>query len=93
MIDLGGFRIPRPILSGSTNNFLSSAPKISREPEEEAEFCCILGIATRCPEGSSDSAGLTLNLRRVLHVLLVLHCSTRTSLRVPRSLLHFPLLC
>lgn len=46
-IDLEGFRIPQPILSGSTNNFSSSAPKISREPEEEAEFCCILGIATR----------------------------------------------
>ena len=47
-IDLEGFRIPRPILSGSTNNFsLSSAAKISRQPEEEAEFCCLLGIATQ----------------------------------------------
>lgn len=48
LIDLEGFRIPWPILSGSTNNLsLSSAPKITREPEEEVKFCCILGIATQ----------------------------------------------
>ena len=94
LIDLEGFRIPWPILSGSTNNLsLSSAPKIAREPEERWNSAASWASPPRCPAGSSDLAGLTLHLPRFLHVLLVLHCSMCTLLCVPHFLLHFPLLC
>ena len=79
LIDLEGFRIPWPILSGSTNNLsLSSAPKTAREPEEEVKFCCILGIATQmsCRKlrlGRSDPALTPFPSRAPCASLLYVH--------------------